>query len=250
MTGCGLVDPNGRERWCRDGLAASHLKWVSIGIILFTSAVGISSPVMLARLFEGKPAYTNSLLLIKCFAAGVILSTSLVHVLPDAFDALADCQLASRHPWRDFPFSGFVALIGALLALLVDISATSHASAAAAAKPQYTPIDQELGAKGGGKLRSEAAAAAAVVTMSGCHGHHGDRQDLDEEGNEEERLAKLKQRMVSQVLEIGIIFHSVIIGVTMGMSQNQCSIRPLVVALAFHQIFEGMGLGGCIAQVQ
>ncbi|XP_010937904.1 zinc transporter 6 [Elaeis guineensis] len=246
MTGCGFGDPNGREQWCRDGVAAAHLKWVSIGIILFTSAVGISSPVMLARLFEGKPAYANSLLLIKCFAAGVILSTSLVHVLPDAFDALADCQLASRHPWRDFPFSGFVALLGALLALLVDISATSHASAAAA-KPQYTPIDlEELGGKGGGKLRPEAA--AAVVAMSGCHGHHGDRQDLDDHGNEEERLAKLKQRMVSQVLEIGIIFHSVIIGITMGMSQNQCSIRPLVVALAFHQIFEGMGLGGCIAQ--
>ncbi|KAI0519862.1 hypothetical protein KFK09_007323 [Dendrobium nobile] len=66
--------------------------------------------------------------------------------------------------------------------------------------------------------------------------------------DEEERLAKLKQRMVSQVLEIGIIFHSVIIGLTMGMSQNQCTIRPLVAALAFHQIFEGMGLGGCIAQ--
>lgn len=34
----------------------------------------------------------------------------------------------------------------------------------------------------------------------------------------------------------------------MGMSQNQCTIKPLVAALAFHQIFEGMGLGGCIAQ--
>lgn len=64
-----------------------------------------------------------------------------------------------------------------------------------------------------------------------------------------EELIKLKQRLVSQVLEIGIIFHSVIIGVTMGMSQNVCTIRPLVAALAFHQIFEGMGLGGCVAQV-
>ncbi|XP_008789144.1 zinc transporter 6, chloroplastic [Phoenix dactylifera] len=245
MAGCGLGEADGREQWCRNGVAATHLKWVSIGIILFTSAVGISSPVMLARLFKGKPAYAISLLLIKCFAAGVILSTSLVHVLPDAFDALADCQLASRHPWRDFPFSGFVSLLGALLALLVDISATSHASAAAA-KQQYDPVDPEDSEeKGGGKLRP---VAAVVVPMTGCHGHQGDREDLDEQGNEEERLAKLKQRLVSQVLEIGIIFHSVIIGVTMGMSQNQCSIRPLVVALAFHQIFEGMGLGGCIAQ--
>lgn len=68
-------------------------------------------------------------------------------------------------------------------------------------------------------------------------------------GEHEEMMVRLKQRLVSQVLEIGIIFHSVIIGVTMGMSQNQCTIRPLVAALAFHQIFEGMGLGGCIAQV-
>lgn len=64
-----------------------------------------------------------------------------------------------------------------------------------------------------------------------------------------EELMRLKQKLVSQVLEIGIIFHSVIIGVTMGMSQNVCTIRPLVVALSFHQIFEGLGLGGCIAQV-
>ncbi|KNA23150.1 hypothetical protein SOVF_027480 [Spinacia oleracea] len=64
----------------------------------------------------------------------------------------------------------------------------------------------------------------------------------------EEMREKMRQRMVSQVLEIGIIFHSVIIGVTMGMSQNVCTIKPLVAALSFHQIFEGMGLGGCIAQ--
>lgn len=93
--------------------------------------------------------------------------------------------------------------------------------------------------------------------MSGCHGNHGgdEHEEIGEQvegekGSEEERLAKLKQRLVSQVLEIGIVFHSVIIGVTMGMSQNQCAIRPLVVALSFHQIFEGMGLGGCIAQVK
>lgn len=70
----------------------------------------------------------------------------------------------------------------------------------------------------------------------------------DEAVEVEEIREKMRQRMVSQVLEIGIIFHSVIIGVTMGMSQNVCTIKPLVAALSFHQIFEGMGLGGCIAQ--
>ncbi|CAI8585883.1 unnamed protein product [Vicia faba] len=207
-----------RESSCRDGSAASHLKLISLFVIFLTSAIGMSAPVLLARIFRGKPLYDRALVLIKCFAAGVILSTSLVHVLPDAYSALADCHVASRHPWKDFPFSGLVTLIGAILALFVDLVASSHVGHA-----EYEQIgagDKELG----------------VVELGGVGSERG------------EELVRLKQRLVSQVLEIGIIFHSVIIGVTMGMSQNVCTIRPLVAALAFHQIFEGMGLGGCVAQ--
>ncbi|PKA67103.1 Zinc transporter 6, chloroplastic [Apostasia shenzhenica] len=247
MAGCSLDDET-RAAFCRNSAEATRLKLFSIFIILASSAAGISSPVALARLFSGKPTYAHALLVIKCFAAGVILSTSLVHVLPDAFDALADCQVASQHPWRDFPFSGLVTLIGALLALLVDITASSQATEEAT---KYMRIGVKEVRKGEGKPEQSGSAAMEMAAIA-CHGHgdHGEEAiDLRLEGmEEEERMAKLKQRMVSQVLEIGIIFHSVIIGVTMGMSQNRCTIRPLVAALAFHQIFEGMGLGGCIAQ--
>ncbi|XP_043718458.1 zinc transporter 6, chloroplastic-like [Telopea speciosissima] len=240
MASC-LTDAT-RELSCRDSRAATQLKLISMVVIFFTSIIGISSPVLLARLFQGKPIYEKALLVIKCFAAGVILSTSLVHVLPDAFAALSDCQVATHHPWKDFPFSGLVTLIGALLALLVDVTATSHVHGN---KPSnYTPIgtqeetsiDSSLEKKT--KVKVEPQIELGVMPVS-CH---------DGGNKEQEELAKLKQKLVSQVLEIGIIFHSVIIGVTMGMSQNQCTIRPLVAALAFHQIFEGMGLGGCIAQ--
>lgn len=54
---------------------------------------------------------------------------------------------------------------------------------------------------------------------------------------------------VMQVLELGIVVHSVVIGLSMGTSNNQCIIKPLVAALCFHQLLEGMGLGGCIFQV-
>lgn len=82
----------------------------------------------------------------------------------------------------------------------------------------------------------------------GSNGCENSLDVVEDEEDEEERLVAAKRKMVSKVLEIGIIFHSVIIGVTMGMSQNVCTIKTLVVALAFHQVFEGMGLGGCIAQ--
>ncbi|KAK1270566.1 hypothetical protein QJS04_geneDACA006058 [Acorus gramineus] len=206
------LDPT-RTLACRNTPEATHLKLISAAIIFFTSVVGVSSPVFLARLFRKSPAYAHTLLLIKCYAAGVILSTSLVHVLPDAFAALSDCRVASRHPWRDFPFSGFVSMAGMLVALLVDVAATSSSQA-----PQYAPIglDEEEGKKG-------------------C-------------AEQEEELARVKQRFVLKVLEMGIVFHSVIVGVSMGMSQNVCTLRPLVVALTLHQISGGMGLGGCIAQ--
>lgn len=237
MTLC-AVD-SARALACRDGHAAATLKLISMFVIFFTSVIGISAPVMLARLFHGKPLYDKAILIIKCFAAGVILSTSLVHVLPDAYDALADCQVSSHHPWKDFPFSGLITLIGVLTALLVDLTATSHVDGyshghghghGSKEVTAYTRIGD------GEELRKSVVEIEVVEAAE-------ERKRL-----KEEEMVKMKQRMVSQVLEIGIIFHSVIIGVTMGMSQNQCTIKPLVAALAFHQIFEGMGLGGCIAQ--
>lgn len=51
------------------------------------------------------------------------------------------------------------------------------------------------------------------------------------------------------MLEAGIVVHSVVIGLGMGASMNPRTIRPLIAALCFHQMFEGMGLGGSILQV-
>uniref|UniRef100_A0ACD5U7T8 Uncharacterized protein n=1 Tax=Avena sativa TaxID=4498 RepID=A0ACD5U7T8_AVESA len=296
MSGAGCLPPAelaALSRVCRDGAAAARLKTGSLLAILIASAVGVCLPVALTRAFKGREGYARGLLLVKCYAAGVILSTSLVHVLPDAYAALADCAVASQRPWRDFPFAGLLCLIGALLALLVDLSASSHLEAHGHVvqhqeeeeQTPYAPIpttkkapvfelagemsprkgafllDDEDPApradrNGGdtdrddvalfGRARLVRSDEPVVVPSGGCHG--GGHHEVVEVGGGEEEEARKKQKMVSKVLEIGIVFHSVIIGVTLGMSQDVCAIRPLVVALSFHQVFEGMGLGGCIAQ--
>ncbi|KAM0937332.1 putative zinc/iron permease [Dioscorea sansibarensis] len=57
--------------------------------------------------------------------------------------------------------------------------------------------------------------------------------------------------LIRSVLEMGIVVHSVVIGLSMRASQNPCTIRPLVAAVCFHQLYEGlMGLVGCILQVR
>jgi hypothetical protein len=52
------------------------------------------------------------------------------------------------------------------------------------------------------------------------------------------------------VLELGVVVHSLIIGMSLGASDFPSTVRPLVPALTFHQFFEGIGLGGCIVQVR
>lgn len=47
-----------------------------------------------------------------------------------------------------------------------------------------------------------------------------------------------------------MVVHSLIIGMSLGASDFPSTIRPLVPALTFHQLFEGIGLGGCIVQVR
>lgn len=56
----------------------------------------------------------------------------------------------------------------------------------------------------------------------------------------------LKKR---KVLEVGIVVHSVITGISLGASESPKTVKPLVTALSFHQFFEDMGLAGCISQV-
>eukprot|EP00960_Hanusia_phi_P031268 749189-Hanusia_phi.AAC.1 len=52
------------------------------------------------------------------------------------------------------------------------------------------------------------------------------------------------------MLELGIVVHSVIIGMDLGVKTDKASaIVGLVIALCFHQFFEGLGLGACIANV-
>ncbi|CAK7352966.1 unnamed protein product [Dovyalis caffra] len=79
------------------------------------------------------------------------------------------------------------------------------------------------------------------------HGHeHGHVHGLGE-GDVE---SGVRHVVVSQILELGIVSHSVIIGLSLGVSQSPCTIRPLIAALSFHQFFEGFALGGCISQAQ
>ncbi|KAJ6843695.1 zinc transporter 4, chloroplastic-like [Iris pallida] len=258
---------------CRDDAAAVRLKTVAIGAILVAGVIGVGIPLVgkKRRLLRTDGGF---FVFAKAFAAGVILATGFVHMLHDAQSALTSPCLP-RKPWRKFPFSGFVAMLAALGTLVVDFLGTQF----------YERKHQEEE----NVARKEAAAVAVAVAVGSeeitvvpvaeeeerkeesmhivgihahaaehrhCHSHsggghgHGDANGHAHGHGEGAVSAHVRHVVVSQILELGIVSHSVIIGLSLGVSHSPCTIRPLVAALSFHQFFEGFALGGCISQAQ
>ena len=53
--------------------------------------------------------------------------------------------------------------------------------------------------------------------------------------------------VIAYLLELGIIIHSVLIGVDLGITHETKELRPLFIAICFHQFFEGIGLGAALS---
>lgn len=213
---------------CNNKKKALPLKIIAIFSILITSMIGVCLPLV-TRSVPALSPERSLFVIVKCFAAGIILATGFMHVLPDSFDMLSSSCL-KENPWHKFPFTGFVAMLSAIVTLMVDSMTTSIYS-----KKNKNEVLPE----------SQGDREMAVVQDGHSHGHHHYGTKLDVE-----RSQLLRYRVIAMVLELGIIVHSIVIGISLGASNNTCSIKGLVAALCFHQMFEGMGLGGCILQAE
>jgi zinc transporter 1/2/3 len=108
----------------RNKAKALVYKIVALASILIASAIGVFIP-LLGKIIPALSPEKNIFFIIKAFAAGVILSTGFIHVLPDAFENLTSPCL-NEHPWGDFPFTGFVAMCTAMGTLMVETYATAY----------------------------------------------------------------------------------------------------------------------------
>uniref|UniRef100_A0A3Q7FMQ6 Uncharacterized protein n=1 Tax=Solanum lycopersicum TaxID=4081 RepID=A0A3Q7FMQ6_SOLLC len=220
---CGAEEDNS----CVNKSKALPLKIIAIVSILITSMIGVCLPLV-TRSIPALSPERNLFVIVKAFAAGIILATGFMHVLPDSFDMLSSSCL-KEHPWHKFPFTGFVAMLSAIVTMAIDSIATSLYSKKHNGGVVNPEGDQEM-AVAGNHVHS--------------HHHHGSLSTKD--GLDGKKL--LRYRVIAMVLELGIIVHSIVIGLSLGASSNTCTIKGLVAALCFHQMFEGMGLGGCILQ--
>lgn len=131
-------------------LEAVRYKVVAIASILVTSAIGVCLPLLLKNVSALRPEKAFYFL-VKAFAAGVILATGFLHILPDAYDSLKSPCL-SENPWGGFPFTGFIAMMAAILTLMMEAFATGYHRRSELRKAQPVDGDEENEGGNGGHV--------------------------------------------------------------------------------------------------
>ncbi|CAN6847353.1 unnamed protein product, partial [Brassica oleracea] len=220
---------NGSERMrndstnsCIDKTKALPFKIIAIVAILVTSMIGVTAPLFSRYVPFLSPE--KNLHAHQVFCIWDHIRNQFHACLPDSFEMLSSPYLEDD-PWHKFPFAGFVAMLLCLVTLAIDSIATSI----------YTRKDVCDG--------SEDTTSPLII-------HIDHLQITTRETSSTCSKQLLRYRVIAMVLELGIIVHSVVIGLSLGATNDTCTIKGLIAALCFHQMFEGMGLGGSILQAE
>ncbi|KAI3776826.1 hypothetical protein L1987_46616 [Smallanthus sonchifolius] len=213
---------------------ALKFKFIAIASILVAGAVGICIP-QFGKMFESFSPESIVFLVVKFFAAGVILATGFVHVFPDANESLENPCLGDK-AWG-FSLSEFCRYVGRRGG---DDGGNGGYKRVTSMLIHKHPMAMQLARRKFYSATGLFRRAAMVVEGDwDCGGGGGGSEWVG--GGE---------GFWCEVLEIGIIIHSVIIGISLGVSTHPKTIKPLIAALSFHQMFEGIGLGSCITEAK
>ncbi|KAG3112242.1 hypothetical protein PI124_g8575 [Phytophthora idaei] len=205
-TCCGCVALNETEQY------DMSLHIGSIFIILVVSAAGTMAPIIAKR----SPVYGQL-----AFAFGVALATGLIHMINDGVGMLSNECLGSI-------VEDYESLATLVLMHFIVCESTVFFGA------QGSMLHHAHG---------EAIVLEAVITPEGAmtprpadHPYHD--KSLDQSAHD----TKLRRKIATLIFEAGVIFHSFIIGLDLGVTTGS-EFNTLLAALCFHQFFEGVAIG-------
>ncbi|KAI0103871.1 ZIP zinc/iron transport family [Nemania sp. FL0031] len=242
------------------------LRISSIFVIFVGSFVGAVLPIILARHSKMKVNGT-AFFIAKYFGSGVIIGTAFLHLLSPAFEALNNPCLPDG-PIKEYDFAAAITLITVFLMFTVellvsrfDIFGHSHDSPEGVDRP--VAILQKGSAQTSDDIEanSNASTAPASANPEEKPGFHapgipndvsyppGGQDHLGHHREHESDASSLAAQMTAIfILEFGVVFHSIFIGLTLAVAGDEFNV--LYVVLVFHQTFEGLGLGSRLASAQ
>ncbi|ETL83208.1 hypothetical protein, variant [Phytophthora nicotianae] len=201
----------------------------SIFIIFVVSAAGTMIPIISQKIPQCK---ANSIIMeaISAFAYGVVIATGLIHMVNEGIEKLSNECLGSVVENYESLGLAFV-LITLVLMHFIECESSVFFGA------------QGSMLHGHGHAHGEALVQEAVITPEGAmtprpadHPYH------DKSLDQSEVNSKIRRKIATLIFEAGVIFHSIIIGLDLGVTTGS-EFKTLLAALCFHQFFEGVAIG-------
>ncbi|OBT54973.1 hypothetical protein VE04_04510 [Pseudogymnoascus sp. 24MN13] len=232
-------------------------------LILVLSIAGCGFPLISQRANKHKGP-NNLVFYSQHFGTGVLIATAFVHLLPTAFVSLTNPCLPWFFNQGYRPLAGVIAMISALIVVGLETTAIPEQGQADqdreyeestvglvdAGSWNGEPSPKENGNKTTSDYRGDAEDSDLDLDeldpATGTNGGTGSRPHAQTLSPEELQKKLMVQCML---LEAGIIFHSVFIGMAVSVATGPPFVVFLI-AISFHQTFEGMALGSRIAAIK
>ncbi|KAK9489241.1 Zinc/iron permease, partial [Lipomyces doorenjongii] len=178
------------------------------------------------------------------FGSGVIIATAFVHLLDPAYSSIGpNTCVGMTGKWASYSWPPAIVLVTLFLAFLIDIASAIWV------EHKYGIVDD----RNRNQVAELFVSGHNMAMESNMHEHIYDNsvnlticESSDEFELDNSKEAKV-QFAAFLVLECGIIFHSVIIGLNLGA----CGIefKTLYPVLVFHQSFVGLGIGARLSAI-
>lgn len=171
----------------------------------------------------------------KFFGSGVIIATAFIHLLAPSFSELGDPCLSTF--WDvNYPWSAAFSMIAVFSLFSIELLAMRVAHINFATTDALGTIDYIVDTHQS-QFSNLESPSVKTATEGATTVNNGETTPLE---------ARLDARLVGFfILEFGVIFHSVIIGLTLSTSGTE--FNTLFIVIIFHQMFEGLGLGSRLA---
>lgn len=224
----------------------------SVFVILVGSAFGAFFPILSSR-YSFLKMHRYVFYFCKYFGSGVIIATAFIHLLSPASEALATECLGPG--WQVYPYAFAICMVSLFALFFFELMAfrviDKKVQEVGAADHSHSHFGEEstFVKKEGDECESDEAAAAKPQYPT-HFSHAADHQDPEAIGTplqEEGKESYYAQLLNVFVLEFGVVFHSVFVGLTLAVSGDE--FKTLYPVIVFHQLFEGLGLGARIAAI-
>lgn len=208
-------------------------------VILVTSALGSLGPLFINKVF--KLSMENIIFVIlKQFGTGIIISTAFVHLITHASMMwLNDCIGEVGYEAT----GAAITMAGLFLAFIIEYIANRLM------QWRNRTLQQKDTLESGPGLSSMSANEEGSVEFEGKNPTQDKVEEEQHRDHHSHGLLHPDDRISVLTMEAGIIFHSILIGITLVVAADSYFITLFIVIL-FHQIFEGIALGSRIAQLE